>query len=247
MGKMRNRAVSVIEHFGSSLYRKLCAFIPHHVSNRVVVGALDLMRRGQRLAKKDFSSNLARNERAFQNHVETIRKNGGYVEDQNRYTDMVYGRVTMQYAGCEIFAVYNAIYSINGRNDMSLPEMIAKFERDGMVLSGKFGTAPKAVRDFLECQGFRTEFVTDETQFEDLGERSRGLILTMYNDKDDIRREVHTVSISKDPDGYRGHNVNCNGDVLGPCGSLRELMAQMNGGRIKAVSMIGVLDSRRKG
>lgn len=123
---------------------------------------------------------------------------------------------------------------------MTLPEMIAMFERDGMVLSGKFGTAPKAVRDFLERQGFRTEFVTDVTQFEALGERSQSLILTMYNDKDDIRREIHTVSISKDSDGYRAHNVNCNGDVLDPCGSLRELMAQMNGGRIKAVSMIGV-------
>lgn len=240
MGKESNRVLSVIANCKNSLYRKLCAFIPHHVSNRVVVGVLDLMRRGQRLLKKDFRGNLAQNEKTFQNHVETIRKNGGYVEDQNGYTDMVYGRVTMQYAGCEIFAAYNAIYSIVGRHDMTLPEMIAAFERDGMVLSGKFGTAPKAVRDFLERQGFRTEFVTDEMQFEDLGERSQSLILTMYNDKDDIRREVHTVSISKDPDGYRAHNVNCNGDVLGPCGSLRELMAQMNGGRIKAVSMIGV-------
>lgn len=150
------------------------------------------------------------------------------------------GMMEVDYAGCEIFAAYNAIYSIVGRHDVTLPEMIAAFESDGMVLSGQFGTAPKAVRDFLERQGFRTEFVTNESQFEDVGERSQSLILTMYNDKDDIRREVHTVSISKAPDGYRAHNVNCNGDVLGPCGSLRELMAQMNGGRIKAVSMIGV-------
>lgn len=240
MGKESNRTLSAIANCRNSLYRKLCAFIPHHVSNRVVLGVLDLMRRGQRLSKKDFSANFAQNEKAFRNHEEAIRKNGGYVEDQNRYTDMVYGRVTMQYAGCEIFAAYNAIGSIVGRHDMTLPEMIAAFERDGMVLSGRFGTAPKAVRDFLERQGFRTEFVTDEAQFEDLGERSRSLILTMYNDKDDIRREVHTVSISKDPDGYRAHNVSCNGDVLGPCGCLRELMAQMNGGRIQAVSMIGV-------
>lgn len=230
----------VIANCRNSLYRKLCAFIPHHVSNRVVVGVLDLMRKGQKLSKKDFSGNLAQNEKAFQDHEETIRKNGGYVEDQNSYADMAYGRVTMRYAGCEIFAAYNAIYSITGRHDMALPEMIAAFERDGMVLSGKFGTAPKAVRDFLERQGFRTEFVTDEKQFEALGERSRSLILTMYNDKDDIRREVHTVNISKDPDGYRAHNVNCNGVVLGSCASLRELMAKMNGGRIKAVSMIGV-------
>lgn len=241
--KKRSKAASAMERCRSGLRRKLCAFIPHHVGNRVVVGVLNLMRRGQKLLKKDFTGNLAHNEEAFRNHAETIRRNGGYVEDQNSYGDMAYGHVTMQYAGCEIFAAYNATYGITGRHAVALPEMIAAFERDGMILSGKFGTAPKAIRDFLEGRGFRTEFVTEEAQFESLGERSLGLILTTYNDKDDILREVHTVYVSKDPDGYRGHNVNCNGDTLGPCGSLRELMAQMNGGRIKPICLIGVLEA----
>lgn len=239
--KKRSKAASAMEKCRSTLRRKLCAFIPHHVGNGVVVWVLNLMRRGQRLLKKDFTGNLAQNERAFRSHAETIRKNGGYVEDQNSYGDMAYGRVTMRYAGCEIFAAYNAIYGLTGGHDVALPEMIAAFERDGMILSGKFGTAPKAIRDFLEGQGFRTEFVTKGVQLESVGERSLGLILTMYNDKDDILREVHTVYVSKDSDGYRGHNVNCNGSILGPCGSLRELMALMNGGRIKPICLIGIV------
>jgi len=49
----------------------------------------------------------------------------------------------MQYSGCEIFAVYNTVYSLLSHPLMSLPELISRFEKDGMALGGKFGTSPK--------------------------------------------------------------------------------------------------------
>lgn len=229
-----------LKNVRNEMFKKVCAVIPNQINNETVIAALDLMRKQQKLLKKDFTAHLQKNEAAFQKHLEAIRKNKGFVEDQNNYTDMSYGEATMQYSGCEIFATYNAIFSIMGKNAMSLSKMIAEYEKDGMVLSGMFGTAPKAIRDFLDKHGFKTEFVTDENKFDDLAKRCQSLILTMYNDKDDISKEVHTVNISKEKNQYIAHNVYCNGKVVGPCSTVRELMGQMNGGRVKGISMIGV-------
>ena len=222
------------------MLEKIYRFIPQRLGNRTLLRAWELLRIWNRLRKKDFSANRAKNEEAFIRHEEVIRRNNGYVEDQNRYRDMAYGKTDMAYAGCEIFAVYNAVHSVLGRQLMPLPEMIGEFEKDGMTLAGKFGTTPRAVSDFLQRQGFETELVTGEEQFEELGQRSRSLILTLYNNKNDIRGEVHTVNITKESEGYVAHNVHCNGRVEGPFESIREMMKKINGGQSKAICLIGI-------
>ena len=221
-------------------FQKILALIPNKIDNATVVSVLDLMRKQQKAIKKDFSAHVAKNEEAFKKHLAAITKNKGFVEDQNSYTDMAYGDATMQYSGCEIFATYNAIYSITGKAAMSLAKMIAEYEKDGMVLSGKFGTAPKAIKDFLDKHGFRTEMTTDEADFDSFGKKFQSLILTMYNDKDDISKEVHTVNISKEAGKYLAHNVYCNGKVVGPEATVQGLIEKMNGGRAKGISLIGV-------
>lgn len=234
-GKAGNAANERAEAF-----KKICALIPNKIDNATVVGVLDLMRKQQKTVRKDFTGHLAKNEEAFKKHSDVIAKNKGFVEDQNSYTDMAYGDATMQYSGCEIFATYNAIYSIMGKPVISLAKMISEYEKDGMVLSGKFGTAPKAIKDFLEKHGYKTEMSTDEADFDNLGKKFQSLILTMYNDKDDISKEVHTVNISKEGGKYIAHNVYCNGKVVGPEASVKALIGKMNGGRAKGISLIGV-------
>lgn len=234
-GKTANAAGERAESF-----RKICALIPNRIDNATVVNVLDLMRKQQKAIKKDFTAHLAKNEEAFKKHVSVITKNKGFVEDQNSYTDMAYGDATMQYSGCEIFATYNAIYSITGKAAMSLAKMISEYEKDGMVLSGKFGTAPKAIKDFLDKHGYKTEMTTNEADFDNFGKKFQSLILTMYNDKDDISKEVHTVNISKEGGKYLAHNVYCNGVVVGPEASVMGLIGKMNGGRAKGISLIGV-------
>lgn len=224
----------------TKLFKKICGLIPNRIDNATVVNILDLMRRQQKIIKKDFTAHLKANEDAFRKHTAVIAQNKGFVEDQNSYTDMAYGNATMQYSGCEIFATYNAIHSILGRQSMTLAKMISEYEKDGMVLSGKFGTAPKAVKDFLDKHGFKTDMTTNEADFENFGKQFQSLILTMYNDKDDISKEVHTVNISKEDGKFVAHNVYCNGKVVGPNATIKELIANMNGGKVKGISLIGV-------
>lgn len=222
------------------MFKKLCAFIPNQIDNRVVIGAFEIMRKKQKLLRKNYEWHLMANKNAFKKHEANIKRSRGYIEDQNNYTDMVYGDSTMQYAGCEIFATFNAIVNLRGKNLTSLPEMIAEFEKDGMVYSGKFGTSPKAIEDFFKRRGYKTEMTTKENEFDKVGRRSGSMILTMYNDKDDITKEVHTINISKYAGKLIAHNVHCNGVVYGPYKSVSEVLKNINNGNAKGISLIGI-------
>ncbi len=223
------------------MFKKICGIIPNKINNETVVNALDLMRKQQKMLKKDFSANLKKNQETLKKHLEHAgKKADGYVEDQNAYTDVAYGDATMQFSGCEIFATYNAIRNIAGKATANLANMISEYEKDGMVLSGKFGTAPKAIKDYLEKKGFKTEMTTDEKKFDEIGKRHQSVILTMYNDKNDISKEVHTVNISKEGGKYTAHNVYCNGQVVGPYNSISEVIKNINKGLAKGISLIGV-------
>ena len=229
-----------IKDLGRRFSNRFFAFITKIISNNILVAAYEFMRRIQKLIRNDSQKHLIINRDSFSRHADTISRNKGYIEDQNNYTDMIYGKSTMQYSGCEVFAVYNAIYSILGHHIMDLPEMICCFEKDGMALNGKFGTSPKALRDFLDSHGFQTSFSTKEKDFDILASKYPSLILTMYNDGSDIRREVHTVHISKNNGSYTAHNVYCNGTVVGPYHILSELIKNINRGRAKGIALIGI-------
>lgn len=217
------------------------AFIPSKISNKVVLGFYELLRKMQKMSKKDYSGRVKANREAMDLHLDTLYKNHGFVEDQNSYGNLSFGKATMKFSGCEIFATFNALNALKDNRGIKLPDLINAFERDGMVLSGKFGTAPKAMRDYLNGLGYRTEISHKADDFDRLGRDNDTLILTMYNDRRDIMKEIHTVNISKDDSGsFIAHNVYCNGKIVGPCSTVTELIGQMNGGRAKGISLIGI-------
>lgn len=226
----------------NKMFKKICGLIPGKVSNATVLRAFEVMRKSQSIRRRSKLSveNLKKNTERFQHHLETIEKHRGYVEDQNNYRDMHYGVSTMQYSGCEIFAVFNALFNLTGKHPVPLHHLIEAFEADGMVLSGKFGTAPRALVDFFNRNGFHAVITTKEGEFDRLGRDSDSLILTMYNDGEDISKEVHTVNISKEHGGLVAHNVYCNGATVGPAATVTELIARMNNGKAKGISLIGI-------
>ena len=214
-------------------------FIPRHVGNRTVLGTLDAMRRGEKNMHGLLRSNYANNRFAIRNHRDSIRRAHGLVEDQKNYTDMKFGKVTMAYAGCEVFAAGNALRTLTGRQ-VNYPKLIDRFERDGMILLGGFGTAPKAISEFFEECGYETELVTHEELFDSVAAVNDVSILTLYNDGEDIMQKVHTVCVTREKDGYYAHNVYCDGTVVGPCKTIMQMLSDINVGRSKGISLIGI-------
>ena len=189
-----------------------------------------------------FQGNFEKNKVNFKNHIKEIEENYGYIENQHDYNDMYYGNKTISFCGCEIIATYNAIYDLTGKHEIDLPEMINDFEKDGIVLSGFFGTAPKAIDDYLKKHGFKTITSSKKEEYDEIGEKSDALILTVFNDKYDIFNMVHTINITKNGNKYFMHNNGYN-SYLEPYYSISDLLARMNKGNAKDIFLIGIIKS----
>lgn len=229
------------------MIKKLCAWIISRVDNRKVIHAFEILRKIQRLNKRKIhrfiDRNIEANRLAWANHKPDNSENDNnvFIENQRDYEDMSFGKATMKYSGCEIFAVFNLLQALGESKVLnSLPDLISAFEEDGMLLSGMFGTAPKAIRDFFEVRGFSTHMTTRDSEFDELGDKSDSLILTMFNNGKNVFEQVHTINISKEKAGFVAHNVYGNGHPVGPYSSVSEVIANINGGKAKGIALIGV-------
>ena len=213
------------------------SFIPMRVSNETILNFFEILRK---TASHEFKGNLEKNIKNFKNHLEEIEKNDGYIENQHLYTDMSYGNKTIDFCGCEIIATYNAIYDLTGNHDMSFPNMIDSYEKDGIVLSGFFGTAPRAIEDYLKKQGFKTISSSNKSEYDIIGEKSDALILTMFNDKNNIMNMVHTINITKKNGAFYVHN-NGHKTHLTKYNSISDLLLRINDGKAKDIFLIGIM------
>ncbi len=206
----------------------LRAFVPSRMGNRVVLWALELLRALHRLRARF---------RRFSPPVGHER-NGHYLENQWDYDTVPFGRSSVRRAGCEAIAAYNALLAVRGLSP-PMDVLIAELQRDGMLLNGRWGASPRALGDLLTRRGLAAEFTADAARFQALSQRSRALLLTIYNDREDILRGLHTVCITREAGGYVAHNalyarpspVYENVDTL-----IRELWH----GRAKALCLTGV-------
>ncbi len=219
---------------------KLCAWIPGNVNNRLLLEILELMQAGGQIFCPSSLESFQKNSIVFSSHQTSIRQAGGYIEDQNSYGDMTFGRSTMKLAGCEVIAVYNALSALKALPAESLPGLIRIFEKQGMVLAGKFGTSPKSILRYFRKTGRQAEWCTKPSEFDCFGNRYSVLILTMYNNRSTLLDQIHTIYIGRDHSGFTAHNVYGNGRVIGPFSSLTELMGSINRGKAEGICLIGV-------
>lgn len=223
----------------SKLLRFISA-IPGKLSNRLVMGFLHILELAQKPIPAWYSNDL-HNRDAMKRHTTDIQNSHGYIESQQLYRNVRYGRSTISYSGCEIIALYNALHALGVSDACSFPDLIRHFEKDGMLLSGRFGTAPRALYRFLIERGFHTIYTCRSDCFEMTAERSRVFMITMFNNCEDVMEQVHTICITKRADGgLIAHNVYGNGKVLGPYSDLSDLFAHLHCGKAKPICMIGI-------
>lgn len=133
---------------------------------------------------------------------------GGMIENQNAAvcSRMKVGTADLAFAGCGIIAVYNLLVSFG--ESPSLAALIARFEKNILMLKGQFGSDPFKIAELLEDEGFAVTHL--DPDYTGPGER---FICTFWNDKEDIRDSAHTILLTREPDGLlRSHN-NRDGDA----------------------------------
>ena len=219
-----------------SLINLFKSFLQKNVSNKELLKFLQMF---GSLSAKAYPGNLEHNIKNFQNHLATINENNGYIEDQRNYGDMKFGLETISFSGCEIIATYNALYDLTGKHNIDFPAMIDYFEKDGILLYGYFGTAPQALEEYLNKLGFETMTSTEKEDYYYIQEACDAFILTIYNDKDDITKMIHTIAISKRNKKYYVHNNGYYGH-LEEYDSILDILSKINDGKAKDIFLIGI-------
>ncbi|MFG6355725.1 MAG: hypothetical protein K1W26_02710 [Acetatifactor sp.] len=225
------------------------SLIPHYATNRQVLGFLYLStwikfppkiirtHHGKNMEKLLAASQAKAGEPGafYQPHT--------YIENQSEWKDIEFGITDMAYAGCEIMATYNARLSLGEEMAaQEMAELIQSFERRGAVLGGIFGTAPVAIYKYFRSNGYRAEMATgtSEEEVNELGERCGTVIITFFNNRDDIMAQVHTVNVSREQGGYACHNARLAGEGGNICGSLAEVVRRVSNGKAKLICVIGI-------
>ena len=168
-------------------------------------------------------------------------KDEGFIENQHSMTDINMGMAPMSETGCEVIATYNALLNLGRR--IPLGNLIEEYERDGIIHSGRFGVAPKAIADYLKRCGYIADtYIPGKKRqaFEQFADNYMTLIVTYYNDYTDLMKQIHTVAITRDDMGYTVHNAFCNGYVPEAKGTIMEAIASVTAGMGRPIILIGV-------
>lgn len=202
-------------------------FIPNGISDGLL---LSLMRFGQcfnSIKRKTVIAHRAHNQAIWDAHSKDFKENG-FIEDQNKLNEMVYGTKkllitrlfmrdyyipatkSLDASGnvCELVALYNALRVLNYEK-VSLVDLIEYFEfkHNGAIFNGNFGTSPNAIHKFLIQSGYnaliRCADKLNPMQYQILQANYKTFIFSTWNNENDASDFLHTMCITKenDPDG----------------------------------------------
>lgn len=218
--------------------------IPGKLKNKTIVGAIDRLRKIEKLIKRDFTQNDISNVQAYRKRM--AEKPGfrtALIERQADFTDMSLGKSTLDYSGCEVIAVYNLLLKCSGGDfKVELPDLIEIFEKDGILHAGRFGVSMKSIKKYLGEIGIEVNYTTDEEDFDLLGHFCDHFILTVMNDREDIFRQIHTFYISKDGERLIAHNAGLRMRYY----SISEIIGALNGGKAKGICLMAVKERSEK-
>ncbi|WP_130836971.1 hypothetical protein [Lachnoclostridium sp. Marseille-P6806] len=219
-------------------------WIPRYVSGGAVLWVFELLRVLQRLRRRaggeESRLSSVSGQAARDAYFGEPLRGKRYIEYQSRCAGIRFGLFSIAYSGCEIIALYN-ILEFYGAEHESFPELIAAVERDGMVLDGRWGSSPRAILRHLERRGFSVREALREPDFSGALKSYDSFLLTLYNDRDDIRRQIHTVCITREGGALCIHNAADSGIVrLSGDSGMAELTAAFPGGRAKPILLAGI-------
>lgn len=224
----------------TALKKWLVAFIPRYIGNPVILFAFDVLRFIHVLFCRGAKAHEKENAEAFQKKIDGLRLTEGYLEQQSSYNDLFYGKTSLSGTGCEIIAAYNALHFLGLIQPGQFPSLISEFERKAIVINGWAGSSVRGIVKVLKDHGLCVGLTTNPNRAQDFVSSYETLIMTIYNDKDDIFRQIHTISITSDENGFWAHNVSGNGQPFGPKENLEDMRNTLNQGKAKMIALIGV-------
>ena len=245
----------IMDEDRNSMMDKIKALIPDSSNNKSVLRFFELLRKMNRgsLSADLILEHYTKNKDIIASLPGyPFMNSDGYIINQssNVFKDILYGKNSdINYSGCEIIAVYNAIQSI-GKDSISIdkfPELISTFETEGAVLGGRFGTSPDAIEDYFNTlDGYSAELTSDVDsayKVDNFCKNYKTIIATFYNNGNDISEGVHTVCIvyDKKDKNYKAYNL-YNLDKTSKNRNITEIenVSDVFSSKRKCISLIGI-------
>lgn len=230
----------------------LASFIPRHVSNRIslrIYQILTIVPVPRKTRVNNYSSNVVELNKTKWDFW-TIPT--ALIENQSEWGKIMFGagpHHNMKYSGCEIMATFNAqkVLTKTGSPEF-MAALISEYEARGAARRGEFGVSPRAIETYFKKHGFMVT-ATDKNEnksLEMVESQSQVLIATVYNDANDIMKQIHTVCITKEAGNkYVLHNAyrrDNDGAYIAssPYATLSDAIGHISGYEAKLIYLIGI-------
>lgn len=226
-----------------SIRKFIVSFIPKKVSDRFVLWVMHVFALKKGLPSSLIEAHLKANRIGWQRYIMTHVEDP-FIEYQNDMDDLYYGkRFKASYNACEVIAAYNALLDLTDHKpDTSFPDLLAGFERRGLVRRGAWGTDMRCICRFFEENGFAVHKLTGRQitpdTVQDLEGTCRTFIMTAYNDRDDIMKMIHTVSVTR---GEKRFFAVHNAEDDKAYGSLLQAVLSFNHQKGRVLQLIGIV------
>ena len=182
---------------------KVAKWIPTHISPKTIVLIYGLFDRLSFIGRSVRNKHRAYNETVLSGEDSPLTN--GYIDNQSQWKDVLFGKRDMAYSGCEIMAVYNALYALGkGSGYKLIAELIEEFEKSGAAMGGIIGSSPTSIKRHLKKHGIKSRIVWQEDKLDPDTDLA---IVTVYNDKNTLYSQIHTITFTRDENGFSAHNA----------------------------------------
>jgi hypothetical protein len=180
----------------------------------------------------------------------------GYIDKQSALSNYLYGYanaferghffngqfLNASHNSCEVIAVYNALYNLNGyKEEFGFDVLLKIFALNGIVLRGVFGTSPMSIYKFLLNKNYKVGMLKGKKINRDdvmtFSDEYKVFIHVTFNKGQNPLGQIHTMCITKEEWEYKAHN-DYEGNKKYP--SLYEALIGYKGGAGHSILVIGV-------
>ena len=196
------------------------------LTGSLCVNSLELLSKLTHVSKKTADSHLEENEKNWREYKD--RLGSRYIERQHDLDMFKYGSYrknlqkmfmgekpfTASRNSCEVISVYNALENLGVKNeDTTFPRLLNYFEKNASILKGYFGTSFSGIIRYFKKNGygyasFMGKKITEEN-IDYLEKNFETYIFMSYNNTENIADMIHTMSITREEQGFFIHNSYC--------------------------------------
>ena len=220
--------------------------------DNITIKVLNLLKRSPK--KTMIMDQFRHNHAVWQQY--TLNHKPGYIDRQSALSDYLYGYanaferghffngqfLNASHNSCEVIALYNALYNLNGyKASYGFDVLLKECALDGIVLRGVFGTSPLSLYSFLSDKGYNVGLIKGRKLNRDdvmtFSDEYKVFIHVTFNKGQNPFSQIHTMCITRDNYTYKAHN-----DYEGnkEYTSLYEALIGYHGGIGHSILVIGI-------